>query len=282
MLGPDEAENRLWLHLGRQLWYHGLPLPRIFGADLDGGRFLLEDLGPTRLDAVRDEGRKPGHRLGLYKAAAEVLAKFHERGPSAYGQIQAKNPLYGPSFVFRREWGYFASGLGLLGLAEPPGPAAVKEARAFSADAASGRKTLIHRDFQSRNLMVRSEKIFVLDWQGARLGPPAYDVASVLCDPYVELGEAEREAFLETYLAARQEPPEPFRERLRVLEAARLMQAFGAYASLTMVYRKPAYKPYLAPAMARLGLALAHPALDGYPLIRRLVAKASARLMELK
>ena len=55
MLGPDASENRLWLYLGRQLWYHGLPLPRIFGADLAAGRFLLEDMGSVRLDSILDE-----------------------------------------------------------------------------------------------------------------------------------------------------------------------------------------------------------------------------------
>ena len=184
--------------------------------------------------------------------------------------------------VFRREWGYFAAGLGLLGLADPPGPAAVKEARDLASDASSGRKVLIHRDFQSRNLMVRGEAVYVLDWQGARVGPPAYDAASVLYDPYVDLGEQEREAFLDAYLAATGEAAEPFRARLRVLTVTRLMQAFGAYAHLAMVHRRPAYKPYLAPAMTRLGLAMAHPALDRYPLIRRFVTKAAARLMELK
>jgi len=43
----------------------------------------------------------------------------------------------------------------------------------------------MHRDFQSKNLMIKNEQIFVIDFQGARLGPPSYDLASLLFDPYV-------------------------------------------------------------------------------------------------
>lgn len=274
MLGPDQVENRLWLYLGRQLWYHGLPLPRIFGADLPAGRFLLEDMGSVRLDALRDDPKKSGARINAYRSAAVALADFHDRGLIAAGQVEAKNQPYNPAFVFRHEWGYFVTGLGLLGLADPPGPSCAREARYLAADAASGHKVLIHRDFQSRNLMLRGGRVHVLDWQGARKGPAAYDVASILFDPYVELEDVEREVFLETYFTCRREHPEPFKTRLRVLSVTRLMQAIGAYASLTMVHRRPAYKPYILTALTRLSVSMAHHDLDAYPLIRRLVDKA--------
>jgi aminoglycoside/choline kinase family phosphotransferase len=280
MVGPEARENRLWLYLGRQLWYHGLPLPRIYAADLSAGRFLLEDLGDTRLDSVRDTPKKPTARLEAYRAVGQVLARWHERGLKAAAQVGVANPPYNSTLVFRREWGYFVEGLRLLGLADPPGPAAVKEARALAAEAAGGPKVLIHRDFQSRNLMIQGDRVTVIDWQGARAGPAAYDAASVLSDPYVDPGPAEKEAFLTSYLSAGSEREGPFRARLAVLTATRLMQAFGAYANLLLVQRRPSYKPYLAPALSRLGHALARPELEGYPLIRRLVGKAGARLLE--
>ena len=45
----------------------------------------------------------------------------------------------------------------------------------------------IHRDFQSRNILVSQGRIGVIDWQGGRLGPLEYDLASLLIDPYVSI-----------------------------------------------------------------------------------------------
>ena len=54
----------------------------------------------------------------------------------------------------------------------------------------------MHRDFQSRNIMVREEQFYLIDFQGGRSGPPHYDLASLLIDPYVDLPIALRETLL--------------------------------------------------------------------------------------
>ena len=48
-------------------------------------------------------------------------------------------------------------------------------------------RVLCHRDYHSRNLMLRGDRLFIIDFQDARLGPDTYDLASLLRDSYVDL-----------------------------------------------------------------------------------------------
>ncbi len=58
---------------------------------------------------------------------------------------------------------------------------------------------LVHRDLQSQNVMIVNGEPVFIDFQGMRLGSPFYDLGSLLYDPYVEIGEAERVALLKYY-----------------------------------------------------------------------------------
>jgi len=62
-------------------------------------------------------------------------------------------------------------------------------------------KTVLHRDFQSQNIMITKGSPRLVDYQGARIGPPAYDVASILWDPYSRLQDGLRERLLGYYIA---------------------------------------------------------------------------------
>jgi aminoglycoside/choline kinase family phosphotransferase len=62
-------------------------------------------------------------------------------------------------------------------------------------------KTIIHRDFQSQNIMIKKGCIpRLLDYQGARIGPPAYDLVSILWDPYYRLEDDIRAELLDYYI----------------------------------------------------------------------------------
>ncbi len=62
-------------------------------------------------------------------------------------------------------------------------------------------KTIVHRDFQSQNIMITKKGIpRVIDYQGSRIGPPSYDVVSILWDPYFRLDDDLRERLLEYYI----------------------------------------------------------------------------------
>ncbi|MDR2441897.1 MAG: phosphotransferase [Deltaproteobacteria bacterium] len=284
LLGPVESENRLWLYLGQKLWYHGLPLPQIFEADLTEGRFLLEDLGHIRLDKVTSDLAWP--HCNLARPLAYLLADWHDRALTAVGSLGSSNPPYDQNLAMELEWRYFANGLRLLNLKNAHlADDLSHEALELSCLATSaGDLVLIHRDFQSRNLMlykdkIEGDKIMVIDWQGARLGPAPYDLSSLLNDPYVNVTEDIKQTFLEHYQSARKSKmPAAFKTQLLSLGALRMMQAFGAYVNLTIVKKKMGYRDYLFPALERLRLILSASPLGHLKGLRNLVDKITMDL----
>src|SRR5208337_2062155 len=99
---------------------------------------------------------------------------------------------------------------------------------------AGGRGCLIHRDLQSRNVMIRDGAPFFIDFQGMRNGCASYDLGSLLCDPYVSLSDADREELLSFYYGLSKQDVDrvAFDNAFWEASAQRLMQALGAYGFL--------------------------------------------------
>lgn len=110
-------------------------------------------------------------------------------------------------------------------------------------------KALVHRDFQSTNILWKGGRLSFIDFQGMRLGPAAYDLASFVYDPYVTFTAGERRALVALYAkkAGRDDLP-------RVLPYAavqRLVQCLGAYGRLASV-GQPQFGRHVLPALENL------------------------------
>jgi aminoglycoside/choline kinase family phosphotransferase len=114
----------------------------------------------------------------------------------------------------------------------------------------------LHRDFQSRNIMITGKKIGILDWQGGRLGPLAYDVASLLIDPYTNLPAPEKDEIYEAYyqLLRRSQPRRlaSFERSFPYLAIQRNLQILGAFAFLSKVRGKTCFETYIPSALRSL------------------------------
>ena len=138
-------------------------------------------------------------------------------------------------------------------------------------------RVVMHRDFQSRNLMVTPSGLAVIDYQGARFGPPEYDVASLLFDPYVDLPEGTRARLLERYRqAARggEADGAPSPGRLQACVVNRLQQALGAFGYLGGRLGKPGFLEF-APVAAR---SLREAAAAEYPRLAELARRVEEAL----
>jgi aminoglycoside/choline kinase family phosphotransferase len=95
-------------------------------------------------------------------------------------------------------------------------------------------RCLVHRDLQSQNVMIRDGDPFLIDFQGMRFGSPFYDLGSLLCDPYVDFPDGEREELLSFYYGLLKGGLDQasFRNYFWEASAQRLMQALGAYGFL--------------------------------------------------
>ena len=113
-------------------------------------------------------------------------------------------------------------------------------------------KVLVHRDFQSTNVLYSGEdrsKPWLIDYQGIRPGPAAYDVASLLYDPYVAMDDTDRKLLVE--LASKLDSSAPSVESVMLAAVQRLCQALGAFCRLSAA-GQPQFEKHIAKALGNL------------------------------
>jgi aminoglycoside/choline kinase family phosphotransferase len=286
-------ENDAFGYLAAHLGARGIPVPGVLAYKRSRGWSLVEDLGDRDLFTEAREalhGPHPpgaaaaavGHLAARYREALDVLVRLQVEGAEGFDPRRTHNPpRYDAALMREGESGYFVRELlgRRLGLPVPPGLDDELDALAALA-AAAGTPCLLHRDFQSQNLKIHLGRICVIDFQGARLGPPQYDVASLLLDPYVALPAPLRAELLEHYLgqftARTGTARADFIEHYPLIAAHRLMQALGAYAFLGLQRGKPAFLAHIPAALRLLAETLA-PIAGSVPRLAAAVAVAQRR-----
>jgi len=287
-------ENDAFGYLAAHLGARGIPVPGVLAYKRSRGWSLVEDLGDRDLFAEAREALhgklahsgdlEPRNRLASrYREALDVLVRLQIDGVEGFDPRRTHNPpRYDVALMREGESGYFARELLVrhLGMDVSAGLDA-EFGRLADWAAAAGAPYLLHRDYQSQNLKIHLDRVCVIDFQGARLGPAQYDLAALLLDPYADLPADLRHELLEHYLgqfAARtHEDPVRFLELFPPVAAHRLMQALGAYAFLGLQRGKPAFLSHIPAALRLLEETLA-PIADSAPLLAGIVADARARV----
>jgi hypothetical protein len=196
---PDKEDSAPFVDIGRFLDRHGVRVPRIHALRLDQGHLLLEDLGDiTYLQALQD-GVRPEP---LYDQAVETLLTLQDTPRN--GTCIAHSRHFDRALL-RFELSLFTDWY-LEGIRQ----AAITPEDRDAFDVALHRlldpilaqpQVLVHRDYHSRNLMWHAERIGVLDFQDALIGPITYDLASLLRDCYVAWAAPFRQRVMEQWLA---------------------------------------------------------------------------------
>ncbi len=231
-------ENVAFLEFSRHFRKHGLPVPEIYGEDLDQGAYLEEDFGDTSLFEFLSKNRS-GETIApavgdAYRKVIVTLPRF---------QIEAGRDLnykvcY-PRDSFDRQsisWDLNYFKYYFLRLAGIPFSEQALEDdfnRLTDFLLSAPRDYFLYRDFQSRNIMLRDGQPYFLDYQGGRKGALQYDVASLLYDAKADLPPELRQQLLDHYLdtlagfvdAKRDE----FMQHYYAYVYVRIMQALGAY-----------------------------------------------------
>jgi tRNA threonylcarbamoyl adenosine modification protein YjeE len=260
--------------IGRALKAGGVSVPEIYAQDLDRGFVLLEHLGSENF--LDREGRPVAER---YTAAAELLAMIHGRHWPA--RMEAAPGIVHDLPPFDRDAMMIEADL-LVDWYVPAvsgDPAGEKlragYAREWNAlfDRLEGRETtLMLRDFHSPNIIWRSERrghdrLGVVDFQDALIGPPAYDLASLAMDARVTVPPEIEAMTLDAYMAARKKAgpfdAEVFAGTYAIMAAQRNSKILGIFVRLDRRDGKPIYLKHLPRIRTYLRRALAHPALAG-------------------
>ncbi|MEN6441868.1 MAG: phosphotransferase [Syntrophobacter sp.] len=269
-------ENDSYLAIGRHLISKGIPAPGILYADVEAGRFLLEDAGDVHLQC--HVLRNWPDLEKIYERVLIMLAGLHRKAPRGFSaDFCFDHALYDPEFVFEKELEYFRESflIGFMGLEINGDKLRADFEKLAEAAGVSQTRFVFHRDFQSRNIMVRNNRLWLIDFQGMRFGPPAYDLASLLVDPYVKLPSGLQEKLAVVYWSAAQRFLRCSRgEFLRSYAAVRLcrnLQILGAFAFLGLTKGKRFFLQFIPWAWEQLRQWLARRCGGRYPELEKLV-----------
>src|SRR6266567_7150784 len=264
-----------WVAIDNALRARGFSAPSIHYADLDAGFLITEDFGIAGLV----EGDPPAPVAERYQAATDLLAALHrqtlpETLPLA-PQLSYAIPTFDTDALLVEiglmlEWYLPDRG---AEVAEKMRAEFITMWRDLLSKPAAAAKTWLLRDFHSPNLIWLGERsdiarVGIIDFQDAVLGPPAYDLVSLLQDARVDVPEQLELALLTRYIKARRASddsfdPAQFAELYAVMSAQRNTRLLGTFARLNRRDGKPQYLRHQPRIWTYLTRSLAHPALSG-------------------
>jgi len=275
------CEADAFINIGRHLHLRGLPVPALYAADPFAGLAILEDLGDRHLQDAVLALDSPAASIRLYQKVIDTLVTLSQEGAVGFDPSWPyQTDTYNREVILENECAYFVKAFLHLdqGLDEITYETLHDEFELLADMAlAHGVMGFMHRDFQSRNIMLRGADCYCIDFQGGRLGPVQYDLASLLIDPYVDLAPDVQAALLDYGVdciqAATGEDRQKIRRGYRYCSLTRNLQILGAFGFLSRRKNKPAFATYIPAAVAGLKRHLAVPEADQFPRLRAVVER---------
>lgn len=242
----EKPENDRFPEIAKFLRKARINAPEVLHETMKWRVVLLEDLGGEDLLSLKDEPfekREPYYR----SAFAQLDRLLFTKVPA---DLELAAPFDEETYRWEQEYYFEHCVEGLLGM-DASSLREAPEFRELAAGLGKSARNLVHRDFQSQNLMVRDGETWWVDFQGMRRGRQEYDLASLVFDPYLDHSADERERLLELWEDVTEERPV---ERLfHDCAAQRLMQALGAYGVIVRVYGNDWYRQFVPVAARMLG-----------------------------
>ena len=237
----------------------GLPVPPVLGTSGQDAAMLIEDVGDIKLqDWLRD---RPNDEVSAaYRHAIELVVRIQDATHQGLATDSICTRLAFDEGKLRWELGFFFANYFNKYLQVKLDPATANavqhDFKTLCVELAARPRVLAHRDYHARNLMMRGDEMYIIDYQDARMGPASYDVASLLSDPYTTLDHEVVLELIEAFIGAKAQSKLPlpdideFRVELELMTVQRMLKAMGTYASQAAVGNS-VYVPYIVPALER-------------------------------
>ena len=279
--GESAEENRAFIYLAGHFRKQGLPVPQVYAHSDDFLYYLQEDLGDTLLfDKLGTKSREDEASAELFQLLRKVirlLPVLQYKGAEGldFGQCYPQPAFNRRSVLW--DLNYFkycflkATGIDFQ-------EDRLEDDFQAMADVLleEDTHTFMYRDFQSRNVMLRGDEPWFIDFQGGRRGPVYYDVASFLWQAKANFPDNLRQALVDEYIDALR-PFRPvdevrFKKRLRHFVLFRTLQVLGTYGFRGYFERKPHFLQSVPYALANLRNLLQEP-YEEYPYLSDLLRR---------
>jgi NDP-sugar pyrophosphorylase family protein/tRNA A-37 threonylcarbamoyl transferase component Bud32 len=245
--------------MGRHLHDKHIPVPEIYLYDTFSGLVFMEDLGDVNLQALVLDTKNPEKIISYYQTVIGLLGKLSVTGAKGFDPLWTyQTSHYDQDLILEKECRYFVDAFlrKYLGMnvcfedIEDEFRSLADGALAFSVNG------FMHRDMQSRNIMVKNNRFYFIDFQGGRFGPIQYDLASLLIDPYVGLSPRVQNLLLDfsvqTLSSLLNVNPDDFVSGYKYCSITRNLQILGAFAYLSRIKGKTYFEKYIPNAINTL------------------------------
>lgn len=257
----QDADSFPFLNVQKRLKDIHVHVPDVVSLDEKRGLILLEDLGDLTLERRFWENQDQTLSLTPYKLAIDELIKIHfQFKDTDHNSVAHKIRFDHEKFMW--EMNYAIDHLLVkflnLNLSEKTLATLRSELSDMCTTLASEPTVICHRDYHSRNVMIKLGKMRVIDFQDARLGPMQYDLVSLLKDSYVDMNAEVRSQLLDYYLARREElghapvQLDHFMEIYELQTIQRCFKACGSFSSFFNMRQDTRYLKYLSKTLAEV------------------------------
>jgi len=256
--GDEVAENAHWAGINKFMTSLKINVPGIIIQDVSRHFILLEDLGDIDLWSLRFEPWE--ERRDYYLHVLTQIYRLHSFDLKSVPSNLQLSENYGPR-LYKWEHDYFLENLVWevckIKLSSADTAKLNKGLDALSERLQKIKPSLIHRDFQSQNIMIKNDKPVMIDFQGMRQGCLFYDLGSLICDPYVTFEDEERNELLDFYYELMNPTygRDEFVQNFWMGSVQRLLQALGAYGFLGLKKHKPAFLHHIPNGLDNLLMA---------------------------
>src|SRR3954471_14207523 len=282
--GPIEFASLPFANVGRLMQQVPLPVPDVLGYSDELGILALQDLGDVTLQAHLGAA-SPSEHAARYRQGVAFIEQLQRRGAAL--PTEAFLPYQIAFDIEKLTWEleFFAKHFveGYRGSAFSPAEreALGVEWQSIVEELAAEHRVLCHRDYHSRNLMLKDGSLYIIDFQDARMGPDTYDLVSLLRDSYVDITDRDLDELIAYFLALKQRDGEAlagdeFRRRFDVMALQRNLKALGTFGYQTLTRRHTVYIQYIPRT-----LRYARSNLEKYPRFARLRELLAAHVEEL-
>jgi N-acetylmuramate 1-kinase len=247
--GPIELASLPFANVAELLGRVPLPVPALLAHSDALGIVALQDLGDVTLQAHLGAAATTEH-AALYRQAVALVELLQRRGADLVSDHYLP---YSVAFdVEKLTWEleffvrHFVEGYRAIVLSSAERAALADEWSAIAAQLSAEPRVLCHRDYHSRNLMLHEGRLYIIDFQDARLGPDTYDLVSLLRDSYVDIADEDVNQLLAYFLVLKGTPElTGYRARFDLMALQRNLKALGTFGYQTTVRRNPVYIQYI-------------------------------------
>lgn len=261
---PFNPESYPFLSVLNHFKQSGVHVPQVVAVSGKEGLLLLEDLGDLTLERKFWENQNQEVALPYYKKTLDEILKVHflaskNKGPCTAFGIQFDTE----KLLWELNYGFEHLVLGVLKFI-PKNNSTQKIFLDICEKLNREPKFIAHRDYHSRNVMLKFDEVVLIDFQDARMGAIQYDLVSLLRDSYVNISDEIEQTLLNYYLerAASYLPKDFSREHFDYIynlqTIQRCFKACGSFASFYQTRGDTRYLKYLLPTLRRVIKSVSH------------------------